>query len=134
MPCKPDLAERAVPLVEPPATLHMASCRTGDITFALAWTELPPAANVDLALDKWQLASRQALKASSDEKWSAPTSVVVSVAASRALVGQDHEARRTEARVLYAVHGQRLYQAATYGAVLSPEAIEPFFAGLVVQP
>ncbi|TSE19395.1 hypothetical protein Talka_01484 [Tepidimonas alkaliphilus] len=60
LPCKPERAERAVPLLGPqaaPVTLRMASCAADGVTWAVAEAALPAAASAEAALTAWQRAS-----------------------------------------------------------------------------
>lgn len=134
MPCKPETAERSVPLGTQPSVLHMASCRTGGLTYALAWIELSPDADVQEAMQQWQSASRQAVRAGAEQAWSDWAVEGAQTVRSLGLSGQDHAGKPTQARLVYAVNGRRLYQAAVYGPELADEALEPFFGHLKVLP
>lgn len=134
MPCKPDTAERAVPLGKEDSQLHMASCRTGGITFAIAWTALPEGTDTVAALEKWQAASRQSLRAPAQQAWEGAPDMPQPATATVAMTGQDHEGHPIEARVVYLGKDMRLYQAAVYGAALPAETLDPFFSSLTVQP
>ncbi|MFP5467853.1 MAG: hypothetical protein ACLGG8_10065 [Gammaproteobacteria bacterium] len=134
MPCKPDTAERQVPLGPVPVPLHMASCETGAITYALAWVELGEEVDLDDAQNAWAAASRQSLRASSP----GVSADVVVPGAQRAtsvvVSGLSPKGAQTDARAVYVQHGRKLYQAAVYGHPLSGEATGPFFDNLRVIP
>ncbi|MCU0926082.1 MAG: hypothetical protein MUF44_08585 [Hydrogenophaga sp.] len=61
MPCKPESATRPVPLAGTPTELHMHSCKTGGLRFAVAWADVGSAAQVPVALAAWRSASLQAI-------------------------------------------------------------------------
>lgn len=134
MPCKPDTAERTVPLGPVPVVLHMASCETGDITYALAWAALAAPADVPAALQAWAAASGQSLRATQDSPWEPPPAGGAAHVMARDLQGQDHAGGPVEARAVYMAQGARVFQAAVYGRVLPAEHLEPFFSSLQVTP
>lgn len=134
MPCKPDTAERTVPLGPVPVVLHMASCETGGITYALAWAALASPADAPAALQAWTAASRQSLRAAQDGEWAPPPVSGAAQVLARALQGQDHAGGHVEARAVYAAQGSRVFQAAAYGPALPAEHLEPFFSNLEVYP
>jgi hypothetical protein len=57
MPCKPDAAQREVPLQSRPSVMEMRSCETGGVTYAVAWTRLPEPENGTQAVQTWLAAS-----------------------------------------------------------------------------
>lgn len=54
LPCKPDHAQRPVPLGGHNVVLHVAGCNAGDALVAVMAAQLPHGANVDLALQGWR--------------------------------------------------------------------------------
>lgn len=133
MPCKPDTGERSVPLADQPVVLHMSSCEAGGITYALAWATLPSPAEAPAALRRWAEGARRALHATEERAWAAPKAATVPWQAS-ALQGQDPRGEAVQARIVYLVRGARIVQAAAYGRALPEEHLEPFFAGLELDP
>lgn len=134
MPCKPDTAERQVPLGPVPVPLHMASCETGGFTYALAWVELGEGVDLGDAQKAWESASRLSLRAPSP---GVSTDVVVPGAQRATGVvfsGQNPQGARTDARTVYLQIGRRLYQAAVYGHPMPSEATDPFFENLKAIP
>lgn len=134
MPCKPDSAERQVPLTEKPVTLHMLSCATGGQTYALAWAKLDSPSESPAALAAWQQASQRSVQAdaSSASTWS------MTVAGADQSVGtkhqgKNHEGKTVSAQMLYFSKGERVYQAAVFGERLPDAALEPFFSGIQLQ-
>lgn len=57
LPCKPDRAERVVPLGGSPRTLRVVGCDAGGATFALMRTELPDPGAAGATLAGWRTAT-----------------------------------------------------------------------------
>ena len=135
MPCKPDRAEREVPLGGLNATLHMLSCDTGGLTFAVAWLDAGDAARAALALDAWRRATLVAVHAdpalADDPAAQWPAAVP---GTDRALGlqagGRDPRGEPVTVRALHAAQGGRLVHAAIYGRAIDPELASTFFDGL----
>ena len=134
MPCKPDSAERTVPLGPVPVVLHMASCETGGITYALAWAVLASPTDASDALQDWAAANGRSLRATQDSAWEPPPAGGAARVMARALQGQDHAGGHVEARAVYLAQGARIFQVAAYGRVLPAEHLEPFFSSVQVTP
>lgn len=138
MPCKPERAERQVPLTAAGTTLHLLSCETGGLTFALAWATLAPQDNPSAVLDSWQLAGWARLRqtqAAADTPpagWTAWPMPLAGAQTLRGWQGQglDHEGRTVSARQVYFAHGAVVYQAAVYGSSNDPSVVAPFFEAL----
>lgn len=135
MPCKPEAATRPVPLTGTPTELHMHSCETGGLRFAVAWADVGAPDRVPLALAAWQVASLQSLRVSASaadveaRRW---TVVVAGVPDAQGLKAQgvDPEGQPVQTRAAYFAKDSVIYQAAVYGAALPDETVETFFAGL----
>ena len=52
LPCKPEAAERLVPLATPPVTLNVRACDVKGQTFVISWALLPVGADPVLALQR----------------------------------------------------------------------------------
>ena len=135
MPCKPENATRTVPLAALPVELHMYSCDTGGLRFAVAWADLGQAEQVPLALASWRAASLQSIRAvpatadAEAHRWG------VKVAGAPAAMGVqaqgvDPQGQAVQTRAAYFAQGRVVFQAAVYGAALPEETLETFFAGL----
>jgi hypothetical protein len=135
MPCKPETATRTVPLAGRPVELHMHSCDTGGLRFAVAWADLGQAESVPLALASWRAASLQSLRAAPAPADTDAGRWPVSVAGAPDAVGVhaqgvDALGREVQSRAAYFAQGSVVYQAAVYGAELPAEPLETFFSGL----
>lgn len=135
MPCKPEQAERAAPLGGSPVVLHMHSCETGGLTFAVAWAELAASDSSAEALDRWRGAALAAIRADPGRagdpalQW---TPEVRGADQAQGLVAQgtQHDQRTVQMRAAHFSRGQQVYQAAVYGAALPDEVVTTFFEGL----
>lgn len=135
MPCKPEVASRAVPLAGTPTELHMHSCEAGGLRFAVAWADVGNAAQVPVALAAWRSASLQSMRMApppADDpttQWAVTVTGAPSVQGVKAQ-GTDPQGQPVQTRAAYFAQSTQVYQAAVYGAKLPDEALEPFFAGL----
>ena len=135
MPCKPESAIRAVPMLGTPMELHMQACEAGGLRFALAWADVGQAAQVPVALAAWRSASLQTLKvktASPDDPALAWPVRVAGAQQSQGVQaqGSDPQGQVVHSRAAYFSHGTQVFQAAVYGARLDDQAVEAFFSGL----
>jgi len=137
MPCKPERATRVVPLTHKPTELHMHSCEAGGLRFAVAWADVGSAAQVPSALAAWRSASLQSIRMAPTPLDAAAQRWAVAVAGAPGVQGvqaqgQDPQGQVVHTRAAYFALGTLVVQAAVYGPSLPDEALEPFFAGLLV--
>lgn len=134
LPCKPETAERTVPLGGAPTVLHMNSCKVGDLTFALAWANAADAGAVPAMLSDWQRASLAAIRIDPGlhtdpaYRWNA-TVAGASLAQGITAQGTDPQGQSVQARAVYFARGTQVFQAAVYGSA-SNEVNTTFFDGL----
>ena len=131
LPCKPESATRPVPLGgagAAPAELHMHSCEAGELRFAVAWADVGQPAQVAPALAAWRGASLQAIRASGAD-WGVKLAGADEVQGVIAQ-GTDPQGRAVQTRAVYFARGTQVFQAAVYGARLTDEPLDAFFAGL----
>lgn len=145
LPCKPQRAERAVPLLGPQAPalpLRMASCEADGTTWALAEAALPAGADVAAALAAWQRASWATLGvapaggAALPEGWAAVPCLGRGAELQQCLRGPGRapDGRAVLAELHWSARGLWLVQAAAYAPAQRPlpaSAHEAFFAALV---
>jgi hypothetical protein len=135
MPCKPDVAERPVPLGGDATALHMHSCETGGITFAVAWADVSEAGRAPQALALLRRASLAAIRvdpAQVDDPALQWTPIVPGAQAVHGLQvqGTQHGQQPVQMKAVHFSHGSRVYQAALYGPSLPGEPVTTFFEGL----
>ena len=136
LPCKPDRAERMLPLGTEAVRIDMAGCEAGGVTFAIAHAEASGPAQASAWLDAWRRATRARLAG----RTSTETAGALPRAAAApgpwrldAPAGTDDD-RMPPMRVLWFARqhprGVSLYQATAIGPPASTEALETFFEGL----
>jgi hypothetical protein len=133
MPCKPETATREVPLSDPPATLHMNSCDTAGVTFAVAWAKLDDASKAPEALAQWTAASLASVRApaGAETGWAAAVPRADEVHGIKAQ-GVNHLGQALHTQAVYFSRGPWVFQAAVYGDRLPEEALTTFFEGLTL--
>jgi hypothetical protein len=135
MPCKPETAQRSVPLLGSPIELHLLACEAGGLQFAIAWAELGAAAQVPQALAAWRSASLQSIGVRSLPGDEASTAWAVLVPGAPQAFGvqasgQNPAGGAVQTRAVYFARGTQVFQAAVYGERLPAEALDAFFGGL----
>lgn len=131
MPCKPEMATRPVPLLGQPTELHMHSCETGGLTFAVAWADLTDASQARTALTQWQTASLASIRVAPG----AGEALELKLAGAGELLGvqaqgSDHQGQALQMQALYFSRGSKVYQAAIYGPKIADEVWMTFIDGL----
>lgn len=135
MPCKPEHAVRTVPLAGAVADLHMHSCDTGGLSFAVAWVELGDVVRADAALDEWPRASLAtlrldpALAGSTQARWDFQLSGAPK-AKGLLVQGTGPQGQPMRMQAAYFARGSQVFQAAVYGPCLPADATNTFFEGL----
>lgn len=143
MPCKPERAEREVPLLDPEGggqSLAMLGCEAGGATFALAALRLPEGGTLtpDEAMARWARASWTTLRQPVPPGADAPAGwarVPVTVPGAEAVLawrgpGQDHRQRPLQVDLLWTVQGSWMVQAAVYAERPSADAVTTYFDSL----
>ena len=131
MPCKPDKAQKTVPMAGQPTELMLLSCDAGGVTFAVAVADVKDALLVKDALVQWQGASLTSLKASLATPGTAfkltglPSGAVMLSATGKRANGQT-----VSSQAAYFAQGSQVFQAAIYADKLAPDVADTFFSGL----
>ncbi len=135
MPCKPEHASRTVPLAGANPEMHLHSCDTGGLSFAIAWVDVGDPARVDAALAEWPRASLASLRLA-PEVFDRPEAGwafrLAGAPRARGLLvrGTDPQGQAVQMRAAYFARGTQVYQAAVYGPNLPGEVTTPFFEAL----
>lgn len=133
LPCKPDKAQRSVPLGGRPTELAMLGCDAGDATFAVAVATLDDAAQAAPVLAGWQTATLANLKAAGGGQTgplklpgadALPPAVLVRAS------GQRTDGRAVQSQAAYFSQGRQVFQAVIYADKIDPEVAETFFSSL----
>jgi hypothetical protein len=136
LPCKPDKAQKQVPLGPTAVQLNMLGCDAGGATFAVAWAELAPGADTAAVLSQWEQLSLQNMRAAAPVE-SQPLKVVgaASAPAPRLTLatGQTADGKPVQGRAAYFSSGSQIFQAVMYAPKISPEAADTFFSSLRLQ-
>ena len=148
LPCKPDKAQKTVPLGGQPTVLAMLGCDAGGATFAVAVADLGDAAKAAPVLAQWQSLTLANMKAGPRAAGTGPggTQVVplklagASAEPAPLLVsaqGQRADGAAVTGRAAYFAQGSQVFQVVMYvGATkrdAAPQAVEvaeTFFASL----
>lgn len=137
LPCKPDKADKVVPLGGRPTTLSMMGCDAAGATFAVAMADLGDAAAVPEVLAQWQSLTLANMKA--EPLGQLPTQSralkVPGAAAAPAPVLVMAQGRRADGVAVqgwtaYFSRGSRVFQAVLYAPRITPEAADTFFSSL----
>lgn len=143
LPCKPDKAEKSVPLGGQPATLLMLGCDAGDATFAVAVADIGDASKAEAVLAQWQALTLANMKAgpvgtgagATQVSTFRPTGMVNGAPA--ILVrssGQRADGRAVAGQAAYFSRGSQLFQVVLYAGVINADVAETFFSSLKFEP
>ncbi len=131
MPCKPETAQKIVPLGGQPTELSLLSCDAGGVTFAVAVADVKEASKVAPVLAQWQSAALANIKATPDAlrmpfKLSGLAAGAVMVKAT----GQRANGQAVSSQAVYFAQGSQVFQAVVYADKISPDVAETFFSNL----
>jgi hypothetical protein len=132
LPCKPDKAERVVPLGGRPTTLRLLGCEAGGATFAVAVADLGDASRAGDVLTQWQALTLANMKAGAPQvsaltlKGAAPLPAPVLVKAE----GQRADGTAVSGQAVYFAQGTQVFQAVVYAGKLAPEVADTYFSSL----
>lgn len=148
MPCKPDKAEKKVPLGDAPVALRLLGCDAGGATFAVAVAEVGNASKVAGVLTQWQSGTLANMKASptgqplsqrqgiSDQGGTEilplklPGAALQPPAVLIKATGQRADGTAVNGQAAYFVQGAQVFQAVIYATEIRPEVAETFFSSL----
>ena len=131
MPCKPDSAQKTVPLAGQPTELMLLSCDAGGMTFAVATADVKDASKVSATLAQWQIATLANMKAEPGTP-SAAFKLPGSANGGGLVraIGQRANGQAVSSQAVYFAQGSQVFQAVMYADKLSPDVAETFFSGL----
>lgn len=147
LPCKPDKAEKTVPLGGKPTRLMMVGCNAGNATFAVAVADIGEASAAAPILAQWQaltLANMKAPAPAAIAAASAPggaqlTQLVAIKLAGAALQppavlvkarGSRADGTAVSGHAAYFAQGSQLFQVVLYADRITPELSETFFSSI----
>lgn len=138
-PCKPNKAQKTVPLGGKPTALTLLGCDAGDITFAVGVVELGSAPDAAPVLAQWQSATLANMKAGravagAGASQPVPLKIIGASAQPEAILvrarGQRGDGRPVSGQAAYFAQGAQVFQAVIYADNIPQEAAETFFSSL----
>jgi hypothetical protein len=137
LPCKPDKAQKTVPLGGAPTTLFMLGCDAGGATFAVALAELGDAAKAAPVLAQWQSLTLANMKAAPASQEALPLKLPgATLQAPPTLVkalGQRADGTAVSGQAAYFAQGAQVFQVVMYATAIAPEVAETFFSSLKLE-
>ena len=137
LPCKPDKAQRVVPLGDQPTTLSMLGCNAGGATFAVAVADVGDAARAAPLLAQWQMLTLANMKAVPATRQilalkipGAPAGMPVSRVEAQ---GQRADGAAVTGQAAYFSTGSQLFQVVMYAPKITPEAADTYFSSLKLE-
>lgn len=138
-PCKPEAAERRLPLGEKEIVVKMLVCEADDAVFTLAYAELKPNLNLGDLLDLWRTSTLSQMKAKTTAQVPFALKGVLPLPQTSRLVAQGSrpDGRPLVVHASWFAVGSVVFQAAIYFSDESANAnsavAETFFSGLKIQ-
>ena len=137
LPCKPDKAEKVVPLGPQPVTLSMLGCDASGATFAVAVAELSDAALVPAVLAQWQALTLANMRATPESTAVRPLKVLGASAAPAPMLvlasGRRVDGSLVQGQAAYFAKGARVVQVVMYAPKINPVAADTFFTSLRIE-
>jgi len=134
LPCKPDKAQKTVPLGGQPTVLTMTGCDAGGATFAVAVADLGDAAKVAPVLAQWQALSLANMKASPQATQLVALKLPGATSQAPAVLvkaqGQRADGSAVTGQAAYFAQGSQVFQVVLYAREISPDVSETFFSSL----
>ena len=135
LPCKPDRANRALPLGVESVQVDMAGCETGGATFAVAHASAESPAQAEAWLRAWRAATRSQLGEAQMTEAPAALKRAIAAPAPVRLDAQPPQKGAVPVQVLWFAQSKKnggvsLYQATVLGRPSAPDAANTFFEGL----
>ena len=133
LPCKPDKAQRKVPLGGQATELAMLGCDAGGATFAISVATLSDAGQLAVVLAGWQTATLVHIRAIGAAQM-VPMKVTGAAVQPQAVLvrsaGQRSDGSAVQSQAAYFAQGRQVFQAVIYADQLTPEVADTFFSGL----
>ena len=129
LPCKPDKAQKTVPLGGPATPLSMLGCDAGGATFAVAVAQLGEANQAAPVLAQWQALALANMKAGPAQV----SPLKLPGAADAILVtaqGRRADGTAVSGQAAYFAQGAQAFQVVLYADRITPEVAETFFSSL----
>ena len=134
LPCKPDKAQKVVPLGGRATSLSMLGCDAGGATFAVAVADVGDASQAGPVLAQWQNLTLANMKAAPASRQ--PIALKIPGASAGLPVarlqaqGQRADGTAVSGQAAYFAQGSQLFQVVMYAPQIAPDVAETFFASL----
>jgi hypothetical protein len=132
LPCKPDKAEKQVPLGGRPTALRMLGCDADGLTFAISAADLGDASQAPAVLLAWQQVTLTNMKAAKAD--TIKPLKLIGATGGQAVWVQATGLRTDGTPVLghaaYFAHGATVFQAVIYGADIKTDVAQTYFSGM----
>lgn len=134
LPCKPDKAQKVVPLGGQATTLSMLGCDADGVTFAVAVADVGDVSKAAPVLALWQELALANMKAAPGTRQLLAlkipgASAGVPVSRVQAL-GQRADGAAVSGQAAYFADGAQVFQVVMYAPQIAPEVAETFFSSL----
>jgi hypothetical protein len=136
LPCKPDKAERSVPLGGATVAMRMVGCEAGDVQFTLAVVSASDAGQAAALLAPWRAATLANLSVDlgAPSKPFTPKGGQPDPKAQwLATNGKQADGRPVPVQAAWFVQGNQVFQALAFGSGLTADVADTFFASLALQ-
>ncbi|MEO6016936.1 MAG: hypothetical protein ABIP46_06745 [Polaromonas sp.] len=141
LPCKPDTAQKTVPLGGRPTALAMLGCDAGGATFAVAVADIGDATAAGPVLAQWQALTLANMKApppgapglAGATQVQALKLTGAGIQPPAVLVkaqGQRADGTAVSGQAAYFAQGSQLFQVVVYAGKLAPDVADTFFSSL----
>ena len=131
LPCKPDKAQRTVPMANQQTEMNLLSCDAGGVTFAVSMADVNDAGKTSAVLAQWQSATLTNIKAGSTitrDAFKVPG--LANAAVMVKATGQRANGQAVRSQAAYFAQDSRVFQAVMYADIISPDVADTFFSGL----
>ena len=131
LPCKPDKAQRMVPMASQQTEMNLLSCDAGGVTFAVSIADVNDAGKTDAVLAQWQSATLTNIKAGAPitrDVFKVPGLATGGVMVKA--TGQRGNGQAVSSQAAYFTQDSRVFQAVMYADSISPDVADTFFSGL----
>lgn len=134
LPCKPDKAQKVVPLGGRPTPLSMLGCDADGATFAVAVADVGDPSQAASVLALWQDLALANMKAAPASRQPLPLKVPGATPGTPATrvqaQGQRADGAAVSGQAAYFAQGSQVFQVVMYAPRIAPEVAETFFSSL----
>jgi hypothetical protein len=137
LPCKPDQAERTLPLGAAEVTMRMAGCEAGGALYAISHVRITDPTQTEAIHHAWRQAALAAMQANGAAATFKP--VTTQAGQAKALLtpekvdGKRPDGSPLQAQLVWLTRGQDLYHLAVYAPRLQAEMTELLFSELSLR-